>query len=108
LSAGSRCVMREHDPFSRFAADGDTASYDWMRRQLQARTVPATDSVRLEDYVNYFAYEYPAPARTDEPPFAISLAAAAHPAREGITLLRVGIQATLPTQGEKKPANLVF
>jgi len=64
--------------------------------------------VRLEDYVNYFAYEYAAPAQDAEHPFAISLAAAPHPARENITLLRVGIQATLPTAFEKKPTNIVF
>jgi Ca-activated chloride channel family protein len=101
-------VMTEHDPFSTFAADVDTASYDLMRRDLLGGVMPVAAGVRLEDYVNYFTYEYPAPAQDAEHPFAISLAAAPHPARENITLLRVGIQATLPTAFEKKPTNLVF
>jgi Ca-activated chloride channel family protein len=101
-------VMTEHDPFSTFAADVDTASYDLMRRDLLNGVMPVAQGVRLEDYVNYFAYEYAAPAQDAEHPFAISLAAAPHPARENITLLRVGIQATLPTAFEKKPTNIVF
>jgi Ca-activated chloride channel family protein len=101
-------VMTDHDPFSTFAADVDTASYDLMRRDLLAGFRPVAEGVRLEDYVNYFSYDYPAPAPDAEHPFAIALAAAPHPAREGITLLRVGIQATLPTEFEKKPTNIVF
>jgi Ca-activated chloride channel family protein len=101
-------VLVAHDPFSTFAADVDTASYDLMRRDLLAFQVPIAAGVRLEDYVNYFKYDYPAPAEDSEHPFAISLASAPHPVRDGITLLRVGIQATLPTALEKKPTNLVF
>ena len=33
-------------------------------------------SVRVEDFVNYFKYDYPAPAEGAEHPFQISLAAA--------------------------------
>src|SRR5688500_10975959 len=51
-------VVVEHDPFSTFAADVDTASYDLMRRDLTAGLVPVADGVRVEDYVNYFNYDY--------------------------------------------------
>jgi Ca-activated chloride channel family protein len=101
-------VFVEHDPFSTFAADVDTASYDVMRRDLSLGFAPIADSVRVEDYVNYFSYDYPAPAEDAEHPFAIALAAAPHPVRAGITLLRVGIQAVKPAASEKKPANIVF
>jgi Ca-activated chloride channel family protein len=101
-------VVVEHDPFSTFAADVDTASYDLMRRDLNAGLVPVADGVRVEDYVNYFNYDYNAPQAGAAHPFAISLASAPHPVRENITLLRVGIQATRPTELVKKPTNLVF
>jgi Ca-activated chloride channel family protein len=101
-------VLVAHDPFSTFAADVDTASYDLFRRDVNLGLHPEPASVRLEDYVNNFAYDYPAPAADAEDPFAISLAAAPHPVRDGITLLRVGIQARLRTDTTKKPANLVF
>jgi Ca-activated chloride channel family protein len=101
-------VYVEHDPFSTFAADVDTASYDVMRRDLNLGMVPVPESVRVEDYVNYFAYDYPAPTEDAEHPFSIALAAAPHPVRAGITLLRVGIQAVKPAATEKKPAHIVF
>lgn len=99
-------VVVAHDPFSTFAADVDTASYDIFRRDVQQGRLPDPDSVRLEEFVNYFRYNYPAPEPGDEHPFSITLAAAPNLFPRETTLLRVGIQAELPP--EKKPANLVF
>jgi Ca-activated chloride channel family protein len=101
-------VLVAHDPFSTFAADVDSASYDIFRRDVNLGLQPKPESVRLEDYVNNFEYDYAAPDAKSEHPFAISLAAAPHPVRAGITLLRVGIQARLRADTAKKPANLVF
>jgi Ca-activated chloride channel family protein len=70
--------------------------------------LPSPDSVRLEEFVNYFDYDYPAPDAADEHPFLISLAAAPSVFDRPTTLLRVGIQAEKPPPTEKKPANLVF
>jgi Ca-activated chloride channel homolog len=101
-------VLAAHDPFSTFAADVDTASYDIFRQQAERRALPIADSVRVEDFVNYFNYAYTAPAADAEHPFAISLAAAPNAFGRETTLLRVGIQAKNPPPFEKKPTNLVF
>jgi len=102
-------VLTGHDPFSTFAADVDTASYDILRRDIvNYDTLPDPDSVRLEEYVNNFSYDYPAPAADDEVPFAISLAAAPALRESPTTLLRVGIQGKVVPGEEKRPANLVF
>ncbi len=101
-------VMASHDPFSTFAADVDTASYDIFRRDINYGMLPQSASVRLEEYVNYFSYEYPAPAENDLHPFSISVVAAPDLLDHGTTLLRVGIQGELPPEFEKKPANVVF
>lgn len=101
-------VLAAHDPFSTFAADVDTASYDIFRQQIERNSPPIADSVRVEDFVNYFHYDYPAPAADAEHPFAISLAAAPNAFGRETTLLRVGIQAENPPPFEKKPTNLVF
>lgn len=101
-------VMTSHDPFSTFAADVDTASYDLFVRDANLGIVPQPDSVRLEEYVNYFAYDYAAPEVDSEVPFRISLGAAPHLLDRGTTVLRVGIQGKLPPPFVKKPANLVF
>ncbi|HEY8923557.1 MAG TPA: von Willebrand factor type A domain-containing protein [Polyangia bacterium] len=101
-------IATAHDPLSTFGADVDTASYDIFRRDVNAGTLPIPDSVRLEDYVNDFAYDYPAPAVGDPVPFQISLAAARNVFDRQTTLLRVGIQAVKPPPFEKRPANVVF
>jgi Ca-activated chloride channel homolog len=101
-------VITEHDPFSTFAADVDTASYDILRRDVNLDLLPRQESVRLEEYVNFFHYDYPAPAADEAHPFRLSLAAAAQVFDRPTTLFRVGVQATNPPPFQKKPANLVF
>jgi Ca-activated chloride channel family protein len=101
-------VMVAHDPLSTFAADADTASYDIFRRDIESGQLPQAESVRLEEYVNYFNYDYPALAHDAAEPFSIALAAAPDPTRAGTTLLRVGIQGKVAPPSEPKPANLVF
>jgi Ca-activated chloride channel homolog len=101
-------VMADHDPLSTFAVDVDTASYDVFRRDIEDGVLPNPASVRLEEYVNYFAYGYPAADAAAEVPFSISLAAAESPLDAELVLLRVGIQGKNPPPEEKRPANLVF
>jgi hypothetical protein len=49
---------------STFATDVDTASYTLMRNSINnANSLPSQDSVRIEDYINYFDYEYPKPQK---------------------------------------------
>ncbi|MET0411231.1 MAG: von Willebrand factor type A domain-containing protein [Polyangiaceae bacterium] len=100
-------VLVAHDPLSTFAADVDTASYDIFRRYAPTGN-PDPASVRLEEFVNYFHYDYPAPPADSEEPFSILLAAAPNPLRAGTTLLRVGIQGKAAPEEETKPANIVF
>lgn len=102
-------VIVGHDPLSTFAADVDTASYDLFRSNVQNGLLPNKDSIRLEEFVNYFSYDYPAPAVDAEHPFAIHLDATPNLVDRGTQLLRVGIQGkVIPPDEEKKPANLVF
>lgn len=100
-------TLAAHDPLSTFAADTDTASYDIFRGQIEGGALPAAASVRLEDFVNYFDYDYPAPAEDSSVPFSMSLAAAPSLYDTGTLLFRVGIQGK-PAPAERGPANLVF
>ena len=100
-------TMVAHDPLSTFAADVDTASYDIFVRDIEAGILPQPESVRLEEYVNFFRYDYEAPAANAEHPFQLHLDAA--PSILGqTTVLRVGLQAKVPPAEEKRPTNLVF
>jgi Ca-activated chloride channel homolog len=102
-------VMVDHDPLSTFAVDVDTASYDVFRRDVEDGILPQPASVRLEEYVNFFAYDYPVADPAAEVPFSISLAAAPSAVEAGLTLLRVGIQGKAPPpEDNARPANLVF
>jgi Ca-activated chloride channel family protein len=101
-------VEVSHDPFSTFAADVDSASYDLFRRYAASGARPAPELVRVEDYVNAFDYDYPAPPSDAQEPFAIALEVAPHLIEQGSLVLRVGIQGKLTPPLEKKPTNLVF
>ncbi len=101
-------VLAAADPLATFAADVDTASYDIFRRDVGLYgQLPNKDSVRLEEFVNYFHYDYPAPSFDDPTPFRISVEAAPSPFSP-TTLVRVGIQAKVVPAEAKRPANVVF
>ena len=67
--------MRE--PLSTFSVDVDTASYANVRRFLNSGRRPPKNAVRIEELINYFSYDDPAP--TGDDPFSVSLEAAASP-----------------------------
>ncbi len=100
-------TLTSHDPLSTFAADVDTASYDLFVRDLETGVLPKPESVRLEEYVNFFHYDYAAPAADAADPFAVFLDAAPSVLND-TTILRIGMQAVQPPPEEKRPANLVF
>jgi Ca-activated chloride channel homolog len=102
-------VSTIHDPLSTFAADVDSASYDIFRRDINNYNVlPNSNSVRLEEYVNYFHYDYPVPQADAEHPFVITVDAAPHILDRDTQIMRVGIQAKKSLIEEHKGANLVF
>ena len=96
-------VTTSYDPLSTFAVDVDTASYDILRRDVNLGMLPQPASVRLEEYVNDFSYDYPAPTAADPNPFTISLGAAAGVFDRGTALLRVGIRAFDPPPPRSGP-----
>jgi Ca-activated chloride channel family protein len=100
-------IAAAKDHLSTFAADVDTASYTIARRKLQGGELPPAAAVRVEEWVNYFKYGFPAaPAETS--PFAVVMDAAAHPFEPGRYVLRVGVATKDKTPGERKPSSLVF
>ena len=93
-------------PLSTFAADVDTASYTNLRRMLnQGLQVPA-DAVRIEEMLNYFHYDYPAPE--GEAPFSVSGELFPCPWNPDTHLLRLGLQALEPDWDAMPLSNLVF
>ena len=99
-------VDTEDDHLSTFAIDVDTASYAVARFFVQDGYLPDPASVRVEEFVNYFDYDYETPT---EGAFAIHIEGS--PSRFGNErhwLLRVGLQGETVPEEERKDATLVF
>ena len=94
-------------PVSTFSIDVDTGSYSNVRRMLRQGVRPPADSVRAEEFINYFNYQHPAPTSRTVP-FRVTTELAAAPWNTKRQLLMIGIKgydvpkASLPAQ------NLVF
>ena len=91
---------------STFSIDVDTASYANMRRMLNSGQRPPADSIRLEELVNYFKYDYKQP--TGEHPFSVNLDLADCPWQDGHQLLRVGLKGKDVHVAERPATNVVF
>ena len=90
---------------STFAMDVDTASYTMMRKFITDGKLPPAESVRVEEYVNYFNYDYPSP---ETGAFAIHLEGAPSAFGQGYYLLRVGLQGKRIDASQRKDAVLTF
>jgi Ca-activated chloride channel family protein len=96
----------EH-PVSTFSIDVDTGAYSNVRHKLNNGQLPPRDAVRVEEFINYFSYNYPLPDNT-EPPFRVTTEIAPTPWNQNTYLLHIGIKGfDIPTQN-RPPANLVF
>ena len=95
-----------YDHLSTFAMDVDTASYTVARRFIMDGFLPDPDSVRVEEFINFFEQEYQPP---EEDAFAIHLEAAPSPFGEpNHWLMRVGLQGREVPAEEREDASLVF
>jgi len=94
-------------PVSTFSIDVDTASYAYVRRALNEGRLPPPDAVRLEEMINYFPYDYPAPTSA-EMPFKPTISVFPTPWNASTELLRIGIKGYAPPAAAHQPANLVF
>ena len=99
-------IVREH-PVSTFSIDVDTGSYANVRRFLNGGALPRQDAVRIEELINYFDYDYPAPKDTTVT-FSITTEIAPSPWNADRYLLHVGLKGYEQARTELPPANLVF
>lgn len=101
-------IDTEDDNLSTFALDVDTGSYTVMRNYLSEGNLPPTDSVRVEEYINYFNQGYANPPFHQA--FGITVDGAPSPftQTERYQMLRVGIQGYEVPEEERKDASLTF
>ena len=101
-------IDTQDDHLSTFALDVDTGSYTIMRNYLSEGNLPPQDSVRVEEYVNYFEQGYSNPSAHQA--FGISIDGGPSPfsQTERYSMLRVGIQGYNVPDAERKDVSLTF
>ena len=95
------------DPVSTFSIDVDTASYSFVRRSLREGLLPQADTVRVEEMINYFPYDWKGPAEASVP-FNTTVSVMPTPWNEHTKLMHVAIKGFDVTPAEQPRANLVF
>ncbi|MCB1417939.1 MAG: VWA domain-containing protein [Notoacmeibacter sp.] len=94
-------------PVSTFSIDVDTASYALTRNMLNHGQLPDPESVRVEEFVNYFPYNWPV-ADSAEQPFKPTVTVVPSPWNAHRKLMHIAIKG-YDVQPETRPqANLVF
>ena len=95
------------EPVSTFSIDVDTASYSLVRNQLNSGFLPAEQAVRVEEFINYFDYDYPTPSSNAEP-FQPTINVFDSPWNEDRKLVHIGIKGYDIETNEQPDSNLVF
>lgn len=93
-------------PLSTFSIDVDTAAYSNVRRFLNNGQMPPKDSVRIEELINYFEYDYPQPI--GNVPFSVNTEVAVSPWNPNNRLMKIGLQGRKVSLDNTPATNLVF
>lgn len=94
------------EPVSTFSIDVDGASYSDVRGMINRGELPHPNAVRIEEFINYFPYQYDAPK--NEHPFSIGLQTAECPWNKKHKLMKIGIKGTEINKAQLPTNNLVF
>lgn len=95
------------EPVSTFSIDVDTSSYGVVRSSINAGYLPNSDAVRVEEMINYFPYDWPAP-QEGEAPFRPTVSVMGTPWNAGTQLVTIALQGRMPALEDRPPLNLVF
>ncbi len=91
---------------STFSLDRNTASYTLARKQLTSGFKVPKDSVRIEEFINYFSYNYEKPQEGEA--LAVSGSLSNCPWNESTKLFTVNVSAEEIKFENRTPNNLVF
>ena len=96
-------------PYSTFGLDTDSASYAQTRTFLtENEMLPPRESVRVEEFVNYFDYALEGPAADDACPLRPHVEVRPHPWREGLLMAMVAVKGREIPEEKRPKLNLVF
>ncbi|MDA8792990.1 VWA domain-containing protein [Bacteriovoracaceae bacterium] len=95
-----------NQPLSTLSIDVDTASYTNMRRFLMQGQLPPKDSIRVEELINYFPYNYN--MDFSQHPVAVKADVSNSPWNKDRKLVRVALESAKPKNLLEASKNLVF
>lgn len=98
--------LTRNQPVSTFSIDVDNASYSNVRRMINYGSKVDKNSVRVEEMINYFKYNYPQPANGD--PFSINTEYSESPWNPKHKLLKIGLQGKNIPMDRLPASNIVF
>jgi Ca-activated chloride channel family protein len=99
-------LSADQTPLSTFSIDVDNASYSNSRRFLNNGQLPPPNAVRIEEFINYFSYDYPQPE--GEAPFSVTTEMSTCPWNSQHQLMHIGLQGRIIPKEHIPPSNLVF
>ncbi len=100
--------LASKEPVSTFSSDVDTTAYSVMRRYVSKNNqLPPSDAVRIEEFVNYFDYQYKEPESATAP-FSPTVWVTPSPWNAGTKLLHVGVKGYDLKPGKTPDANIVL
>lgn len=102
----NKFMYAKADPLSTFSLDVDAASYSNFRRMINSGQMPPKDAVRIEEFINYFSYNYHQP--TDEHPVNINTETHMCPWAKKHLLVKIGVKAKDIAVEKLPTTNFVF
>lgn len=93
-------------PISTFSVDADGASYANTRRFLNLGQTPPTAAVRIEEFINYFTFDYVEPNNNDH--VSLNSEVAVCPWNTEHYLMRIGMKGKTIPENELPNSNYVF
>jgi Ca-activated chloride channel homolog len=104
--AENQFIAVAEQPISTFSVDADGGAYANMRRYMYLGEKPPTAAVRIEEFINYFTFEYAEPAAGEN--VALNSELSSCPWDDSHALMRLGMKGKTLSDAEMGNSNYVF
>lgn len=102
----NKFMSTEENPVSTFSVDADGASYSYIRRCIKEGLPFKPDAARIEEFINYFPFDYAEPAGDEN--VALNAEVGDCPWAEGHKVMRLGMKGKSLAPAQRKNSNYVF